>query len=168
MDRKIMTIVSIVFALVFVLMLAMLFNIVSSTGNEATDTFGSTRDSIVYNEVKQFDDTEVSGATVISTINNLTENKSGTKMRYLVVNNESSSTNKCIKVYGYIGSSPVTCDTVAKGKEEIKGNTPNSEYALYKVTDKTSGDFINSSSRYKSELVKSDNDVVLGIMFTRK
>jgi hypothetical protein len=153
MDRKITTVVGIVLALVFVGLLTVIFDMITSTGNSATDTFGSTKDAIVYNELKQFDGGVVSGTTVISTINNLRESKAGTRMSYVVKNGTTYT------AYGYGGIAASSSYTVS---------SPGTTYTQYKVTDVNSSGYISDSSKYSASIAKATNGTIVGIIFERK
>ena len=162
MNKKILTITSIVFALVFILLMAMLFNSITDTGNDAVDTFGSTKEAIMYNELKAFDNKEVSGSTVINTINSMRETKSGMQMRYAVCNSTTQNSSTYWAYYGYGGLSfTLTSPYITVG-------APTSTYKTYTVTDVTNTHYINEANKYTANLLKTSNGVVTGIKFIKK
>lgn len=162
MSKKILTIVSIVMALVFVLILAMMFDLISTEGNNSVNNFSETHNTIISNELKAYDNKIVTGAIVKNTIDTFKETNDGLPMRYAVCNSTTLTTSANWTFYGYGG---LAFSSSASGYVQV--NTPGTSYSTYssKNYGVTNTSFISDNSRYKASIIKTSNGVVTGIKF---
>lgn len=136
MGDKLVTIAKIMFALVFIIVLAEIFTQVITFGNRSNRQLQAIENNVIEAELAPYDDTIVSGDVVIATINKLQISRNGTKMEYTV-----DSVN-----YGYTSSSDyVTYDT---------------------SKDASDANFISPVANYHAELNRNANGVVIGVDFT--
>lgn len=174
MNKKILTIAEIIFALVFVILMAMIFRNVIGFGNDANSTISGMREAIADADIASYDDTIVSGDTVISTVNKLKETKNGLKLSYAVCVDDNTSSSSSWYTYGsgvlqFSGSSGtihnggnVTIDNIAAG-------TAFDSYKTYKLSLRPGEDgYISPVQEYKSQLAFNNNNVLIGIVFVKQ
>lgn len=155
MNQKLIAIVGIIFAVVFVAIMALMFFQVIDFGNETAMDLQAIEQSITDADLEPYNNTIVSGDTVISTINKMKELRDGSKLGYIVKSGATSDQ------YGYyslvVGNSENSDDYY-----EVTSASPNTSYK--DITNSSKGNFINK--RYKANIAINKNGVVLGIVFT--
>lgn len=161
MGKKIITIAEIAFAVVFIMIIAVLFRTVMGFGDNANNTLNNIQKSIEDAEMQSYDNSIVSGDNVVSTINKLMETKNNVRLSYLV-DGES---------YGYsVLASPGSGKVYDSAGSEISSVgtvTANSSYKKY-PTSLRPGDseFISPVAEYESQLAFNANGTLVGIIFT--
>lgn len=166
MNTKIITIAGIAFALVFVIIMALIFNNVLDFGNSANADITNIKESIASADLEQYNNKIVSGDTVASTINKMKETKDGLKMSYIVCKSPSESTSA--SNWMVFGQSAVMAGTSNPLKHADGTNDTNlsltsagDRYVTYVTSSKT----ISPVKEYKANILLSGNDVVVGIKF---
>ena len=84
MNKKMITIAEIMFAIMFIVLMATLFNTVTRFGNQANNMILNIQQSIEDSDLKAYDNAIISGDAVRSLINGMKETRNGTKMSYMV------------------------------------------------------------------------------------
>ena len=143
MNKKIITIAGIVFALIFVVLLAVMMGTITTKANSANSKLVDTLEMTDNTSLSIYDGKTVKGESVLSAIQNVKSLGGGMKLE-ITVDTKSGSAPVS---YGYVDGA----DTITE----------------YKVTDPNSADYINSTANFQSELTKNANDVVTGITFTQ-
>ena len=100
MDRKIVTIAEIGFALVFVMILSFIFYNIYGYSNDLNLDVETMQEVVNEADLAPYDNKTVSGDTVMSTINKMKEAKGGLSMSYGVCNG-STATASNWQFYGY-------------------------------------------------------------------
>ena len=166
MDKKIITIVEIVFAMVFVMIMALLFKTVTDNTNKQTKLMENLQESITNTELQSYDGTRVSGDTVRSVINKMESTENGIRMSYYVVQNGGSYK------YGYKHITDVGAGTGALydsngASINASFDATNYKYETYNLTTQpSSSEFISPVVTYESKIVFNVNGAIIGIMFT--
>lgn len=143
MNKKIITIAGIVFALIFVVLLAVMMGTITTKANSANSKLVDTLEMTDNTSLSIYDGKIVKGESVISAIQNVKSIGGGMKLQ---INVKTKGTDKT-ESYGYVGGS----ETITE----------------YKITNPEDPKYINSSANFQSELAKNSNDVVTGINFTQ-
>lgn len=142
MNKKIITIAGIVFALIFVVLLAVMMGTITTKANSANSKLVDTLEMTDNTSLSIYDGKVVKGESVISAIQNIKNIGGGMKLQITVKTKSGDS-----KDYGYVGN--------------------NDEITEYDITDPKNLNYINPSANFQSELSKGPNDVVTGIAFTQ-
>ncbi len=167
MNRKIVEIVGILMALVFVGVMGVIFTNVIDFGKKAEVNMESLTESVDQAELESYNGKIVSGESVISAINKLKETPNGIKMSYVV--STTGSTTSWVG-YGYQG---IKYDATAAGTSTYGykigiNTTAVTKYAEYNTSlEVTDSKFINPVVNYKSDIVFSKNGAILGIAFCK-
>jgi hypothetical protein len=143
MNNKIIAVVSMILALIFTSALILIYSNIDKFSRGAQNEVSTINSNAVYSEFEAYNDTTVSGDTVISTINKFRETRDGVKLSYLVIRDST---------IGKYGLSNI-----------IKGT--NSAKVLYKFNgDAISGYIVNDITKESSATyVLYDNDSSLEI-----
>lgn len=169
MNKKMITIAEVLFAIIFIVLMATIFNTVSRFGNQANNMILNIQQSIEDSDLKAYDNAIISGDAVRSLVNGMKETRNGTKMSYIV--DISGTKNE----YGY--KAVTTDSTVANAAydstaQEISGiyiKDSEASYASYDTsTEITAADFINPVDQYETKLIFNANGVAIGIQLTKK
>lgn len=157
MDRKIVEIALIVFALMFVVLLSIAFGHVVGFGNKANNQIYGIERAIVEADLEQYDNKVISGDAVISTVNKMKELKDGTKMSYAIKADGTwiAYGHSAIAAVGSIDS----IDDSMVGSAEV-------EYTKYEAQVGENG-FVSPVDSYKSKVVANTNGVIIGIAFEK-
>lgn len=161
------TIAEIVFALVFIILMATIFSTVTNFGDSANTALEGIRESIDRAELQAYNNATVSGDTVIATINKLRETKNGLKVSYYVAE-LTNVTDECIFGYGAVTSDNNSNELVNSDNKSTGyySSTAKSTYKSYNTILKPGEDgFINPVSEYKSILLFNSNGVFIGMAF---
>lgn len=181
MDKKIITIAEVGFALIFIILMASIVGNVIGFGNASNDKLEHIRETVNNAELESYNGSIVSGDTVISTINKMTESDTGVKMSYAVCYNQSNpsltdtGTESHWNFYG--------CKKIefSSGAQELvdsnnNSNNPNienlksgdgGEYTKYKIATKPGETgYISPVQEFTSTLAFNSNGVLIGIVFT--
>lgn len=166
MNKKILEIAGISFALVFIILMAFIFGNVVDFGNKANSNITDLKEAVIAADIEQYNDSVVSGDTVISTINKLKETKNGIKMSYAVCDGSEGSSSAW-KYYGY---KVLKYDSSVGTSGGYIGTTAASDsYTSYKTSLKPGNTgYISPVQEYKSQIVLNENGVLVGIKFIRK
>lgn len=143
MNKKIITIAGIVFALIFVVLLAVMMGTITTKTNSANSKLVDTLEMTDNTSLSIYDGTTVKGESVLNAIKNVKSLGGGMKLEIIV---DTKSGSKPVS-YGYVGGA----NTITE----------------YKVTNPNSADYINSTANFKAKLDTNSNDVVTGISFTQ-
>lgn len=143
MNKKIITIAEIVFALVFVVLLAVFMATINSKGNQANNQFVDTLDSTGGTSITKYETMDsVKGTVVTNAVQNYTTLSSDAKLTVGVATKQGD-----VKLYGY----------------DSKGET----HAMYNEVS-TSDNYINPKADFTVKVVRNDNDVIVGLAFAQK
>lgn len=145
MGSRIQKIATVMFALAFVAILAIMNSSILSLGSNSNKKLNSTLSTTDNYELSSFDETTVTGDTVISAIGNCKTLSSSTKLKITVYTNANSSGEE----YGYT-------------------DEDDDDFTEYSITDPRDDDFINPSAEFEASLVTNDNDIVTEIEFEQK
>lgn len=149
MSKKIITIAEIVFALIFVVILALFMSTITNKGNSANTKLVDTLEMTDNTSLNSYDGSEMKGEAVINAIKNVKSIGGDLKLKVVVKTKMNTSGAE----YGFTATSatePVAYDGTAASK------------------DSGHNDYINPSALFSSELVKNSNNVVTGITFTQQ
>jgi hypothetical protein len=179
MNAKIMTIASVVFALVFVILMAIVFRQVATYTKASASDINDLNIADAEAELVTYNNTIVSGDTVMSTINKLKELKSGVKMSYLVYTNSSTAkmmdppsydfylgviTASYWQTYGYAALRNGNAVGGAVDTSTLRISYRQTAGTKYKKYEE--GTFVISPvEEYYSYIIRSDNETPLGILF---
>lgn len=141
MNKKIITIAEIVFALIFVVLLALFMSTVSSKGNSANTQLINTLEQTSNTGTASYDGREMKGEAVKNAIENVKTIGGDTKLEIVV----HTIDNTAGTAYGYVG-----------------GGTTLKKYTVRSASD---ADYINPTADFQSTLIKNDNDIVIAIHF---
>lgn len=166
MNKKIIEIAGMSFALVFIVLMALIFGNVIDFGNRANDSIMDLKQAVVDADIEQYNGSIVSGDTVISTINKLKETKNGIKMSYAVCSGSESSSS----AWSYYGFKVLKYDSSVGSSGGYIGTTAASDsYTSYKTSLKPGNSgYISPVQEYTSKVVVNDNGVLVGIKFIKK
>ena len=149
MNKKIITIAGIVFALIFVVILAVMMGTITNKANNANTKLVDTLEMTDNTSLDTYaDGSIVKGESVISCIKNVKSVGGNLKLSIKVNTLANGSVEDKKKTYGYVDSS----------------NTIKS----YNVTDSTDVNYINPSASFRVEQQTNDNDVITGLTFTQQ
>lgn len=146
MGKKIITIASIVFALIFVVLLAVMMGTITNKGNSANTKLVDTLEMTDSTSLDTYaDGSIIKGEAVISAIKNVKTIGGNLKLQIIVKTASNISGAK----YGYVGS----------GATSI---TP------YNITDSTDSDYINPNASFEVTQNVNANDIITGLTFTQQ
>lgn len=161
MNKKIITIAEIVFALIFVVLLAVFMATINSKGNSANNQLVNTLESTGTTSLQNYDGKDVKGSTVVTALDNYKSIGEELKLTMVV----STKADKDGDGGSITGS--VKDGTSGTHSGYLYGyNTDGSERAAYSASADDDA-YINLSANFHCELVKNDNDVVIGIHFVQ-
>ena len=147
MNKKIITIAEIVFALVFVVMLAIFMATINSKGNDANTNLVNTLESTTGTSISNYENLDkVKGTVVENAVKNYTTISSTSKITIAVQTRAMAKTGSeyLYALYGYDGV----------------GNT----HPAYNAKS-TYDWYINPTADFLVEVIKNNNDVAVGIAF---
>lgn len=155
MNKKIITIAGIVFALIFVVLLAVMMGTITTKANSANSKLVDTLEMTDNTSLSIYDGTTVKGESVTNAIKNVKQIGSGMKLEIKV------TTGKGVTdYYGYTNNAKD--ENLSEDEEKIDFNiTPRTSTP----SETTSDYYINPSANFKATLDTNDNDVVKGIKF---
>ena len=165
MNKKIITIAEIVFALIFVVLLAVFMATINSKGNAANTQLVNTLDSTGTTSTQNYNGTDVKGSTVTTALDNFKSIGGDNKITMIVqtsMGNTSSDPDKPHwgKLSGTIGN-----NTNANVYGYMYGyNEDGVELPKYMASAEDAW-YINPSGNFHCELIYNANDVVVGIYF---
>ena len=178
MNKKVIIIATLVFALIFIVLLAILMGTITSKTNEANTKLVDTLDMTEGLELSNYDGATLKGNAVITAINN-GKSLGGKNKLWMYV-----ETSKGDKVYGY-GTADSSgggnkfqgmredFDTSTQSKihngQIMSDSTPSiysaSNYLTYSAPESIDDNYISESAEFRSYLVRNGNDVVIGMHF---
>lgn len=162
MEHKIITIAAIVFALVFVLILAVMMGTITNKANTANTQLSDTLNMTGGTGLERYDNTEVNGQTVIDACKNASAIGGNTKL-IIAVQTTASGSSYAIYGYGQSGGSSIG-DAGDKGSISA---TPDTKWHSYDASTAAENDVINSNAQFSSKLIVNTNGVTTGILFTQ-
>lgn len=165
MNKKIITIAEIVFALIFVVLLAVFMATINSKGNAANTQLVNTLDSTGTTSTQSYNGTTVKGSTVTTALDNFKSIGGDNKITMVVTtkmgsSSETDDTHKWDTVSGTIAGSDSSASGYVYGYDDGTG----SELPKYTASADDPW-YINPSANFDCELIYNDNDVVIGIWF---
>lgn len=143
MGQKIITIAAIVFALVFVLILAVMMGTITNKANTANTQLADTLNMTANTGVDQYNNVVLKGESVISAIKNVKTIGGDLKLKVTV----KTGMNTSGQSYGYLDDG---------------------SFAEYKPLPSSDNNYISPSSEFQSEVVNNANDIATEIVFTQK
>lgn len=174
LGKKMIVIAEITFALLFIILLSLLFGKVYNFGSNANDKIEAMRAQAAETEVVPYNGTVVSGDSVISAINKLKETDTGLKMSYAVCQETSTASQSNWYYYGaecieWSGSDPEQ-DLVNSAGDKIDnlklGSGTASGYSEYNIALRPSDEgFISPVAEYNADLAFNVNGVLVGVVF---
>ena len=196
MDKKVLLIAVIVFALIFVVLMAVLMGTVTNKTNAANTKLVDTLDMTEGMELSNYDGATMKGNAVINAINNGKSLGGKTKLWiYVITKGNGDAKNTHGEIYGYADTASGTgtgsfgamyyskntskannggwvADAKAAVKDTSKSTMadtilPSANYRTYSAPLSTEANFINESAEFSSYLVRNVNDVVVGIYFVQ-
>ena len=173
MDRKIVTIAEIGFALVFVMILSFIFYNIYGYSNDLNLDVETMQEVVNEADLAPYDNKTVSGDAVMSTINKMKEAKGGLSMSYGVCNG-STATASNWQFYGYgalkYASGEGNPAYYADGDEadNVYVTSPSSSYTTHDTSllPNETG-YISPVDTYTSQLVFNQNGVLVGMVFIK-
>lgn len=168
MNNKVIVIAELMFALVFIVVMAHIVSTVVDFGKNANNTLVAMEQAAEEADLSAYDNATISGDIVIATINKMKETNNGIKLSYLV------KIGSSYKKYGYcaINSSSGSNSLYKKGETSpisgISVTTRQSSYTYYSIHTPGADGFISPVEEYTSEILYNGNFAVIGILFTRK
>jgi len=145
MGGRIQTIAKVIFALAFVAILALMNSGILNLGSNSNKKLNNTLSMTDSYELSTFENTVVTGDSVISAIRNCKNLSSSTKLKVTVKTNS----NTTGAAYGYTSTSSDTFND-------------------YTETDPRDNDFINPTAEFDATLDTNSNDIVTEIVFDQK
>lgn len=164
LDKKILAIAGIVFALVFVILMSLIFMNVINFGEVANNSIERITQVTEEANLEQYNETVVSGDTIIATINKVKETRNGIKMSYAVCNGAPNSASSWTK-YGYCKLEYSASEGAEKKYTTI--GTGVTEYKTYDLTltSSDSNKYISPVQEYTSHIITSTNGMIVGVVF---
>lgn len=160
MNKKIITIAEIVFALIFVVLLAVFMATINSKGNSANNQLVNTLESTGTTSLQNYDGKDVKGSTVVTALDNY--KSIGEELKLTMVVSTAADEDG-------VGKSVTGADGAHAGylygydnDEDTRGK----ELPAYSASA-DQNKYINQSANFHCELIKNDNDVVIGIHFVQ-
>lgn len=184
MNNKVLTIALLVFALIFVVLLAVLMGTITSKTNAANTKLVDTLDMTEGMELSNYDGASIKGNSVINVINNGKSLGGKNKLWVYVETNRNvgkkASDIESYKVYGYgdvTGSGDTfkelseNSDFLEDGNSAVNDLTSDanciiktsSTYKPYSAPNSTASHYISESAEFRTSLVRNYNDVVVGV-----
>ena len=175
LNKKLITIAEIIFALVFIVMLAVLFTSVMNFSKDTNTKIEGLQKQIADAELESYNGGKndnnkmvVSGATVQSTINKLKTTNNGLKLSYIV----KIGTSYTQYGHSYISSGSGSGNSaLINGLGEsvgVKLGTYNDTYKTYGNLKPGATGFISPVKEFKSQLLFNKNGVLVGIYFEQQ
>lgn len=151
MNKKIITIAEIVFALIFVVLLAVFMATINSKGNSANNQLVDVLESTDSSNVKSYPNGgTVKGSTVEMALDQINSLAGDINKFYIVV---------------------VTNQNVASGNEDYDDKEQPYVYAkgeTYNITNSKDPNYINSKADFKCAHVTNENGIIVGLTFTQQ
>ena len=169
MNKKIITIAEIVFALIFVVLLAVFMATINSKGNAANTQLVNTLDGTGTTSTQSYNGTDVKGSTVTTALDNFKSIGGDNKITMVVTTKMGSEdheddTHIWDEVSGTIAGSED--ESSAEGYVYGYDNGTGSELPKYTASAEDPW-YINPSANFHCELIYNANDVVIGIWFNQ-
>lgn len=166
MNKKIITIAEIVFALVFVVLLAVFMATINSKGNQANSQLVDTLNSNSMTSISSYiqmesTGTPVKGTVVINACNNYSMIGQDNKLQIKVITGKKNPQTE--KNYGFATKGPIDKDLSGSNKEVDLGD----EIGGYTEPNSNAKHYINPSGNFNIKMEQNDNDVYTGITFTQ-
>lgn len=168
MGEKIGTIAKIVFAIIFIALLATIMGVIMRSGNNAVPKMSDTLALTDSLDLNTYDGTNIVGESVRTAIQNGKAIGGSAKLAFVVKTLEDSDGTS----YGYGTKSGENGNVTGKAKSgstEISVNWQSStKYTAKLESDPSSSTYINPNAYFNSTLLYNDNDVVVGILFEQQ
>ena len=167
MNKKIITIAEIVFALIFVVLLAVFMATINSKGNAANTQLVNTLDSTGTTSTQSYNGTDVKGSTVTTALDNFKSIGGDNKVTMVVATAMGNDLdNDDAPVW-----TSVTGTIAGKDNQTAKGyifgyDGDGKELPKYMASAEDAW-YINPSANFHCELIYNANDVVIGIWFVQ-
>lgn len=169
MNQKIITIAGILFAVIFIVALALVFKNVMGFTDTANKQLTHIQELVESADLSAYDRKVVSGDSVVSAINKLRETSNGTKMSYVVIEN---NTPTCYGIHKFDNAQPIKSDgSVASDGDTVAyylaGEVADSDFDSYKSYNKRADEegFISPVKEYNSYIMITSNGVAVGVVF---
>lgn len=177
MNNKVLTIALLVFALIFVVLLAILMGTITSKTNAANTKLVDTLDMTEGMELSNYESATMKGNAVINAINN-GKSLGGKNKIFVYVDTKGTGTTPHGEVYGYAVEGSGTGGESFGNMSYNDGSDPDTDftksiktstnYRTYSAPVSTDQAYINESAEFDSHLVRNVNDVTVGIYFVQK
>lgn len=151
MNKKIITIAEVVFALIFVILLALFMSTIITKGNSTNTQLIDTLETTGGTSLNSYDHATMKGEAVISAIRNVKSIGDGTlrlELDVYTIKSMSNTGTNAVKgqAYGYI----------------LNKST---DLVVFKAKDPTDKFYINPAADFHSVLCYNNNNVCIGIIF---
>ena len=167
MNKKIITIAEIVFALIFVVLLAVFMATINSKGNAANTQLVNTLDGTGTTSTQSYNGTDVKGSTVTTALDNFKSIGGDNKITMVVTTKMGSSSEKDdTHIWGDVHGTIAGSDSTVSGYVYGYDNDTGSELPKYAASAEDAW-YINPSANFHCELIYNANDVVIGIWFNQ-
>ena len=165
MNQKIIDIAKIVFALIFVVLLAVMMGTISSKGNSANTKLVDTLEMSDGLDMETYNGVDMKGSTVANALRNGQSLGGGAKLFFYVETGEGNTS-----IYGYgsdSGSDALSGLTYVDGDEAFSETVyPSNTFTSYSASN-NDADYINTTAEFHSRLIQNANGVIVGIEFTQ-
>lgn len=170
MNQKVITIALIVFALIFIVLLAVMMGTVTEKTNTANaqlvDTLAMTEGTDLNSLASS-----VRGNMVVSTIKNGKSESGSDKLVYIVTTGNSSSNVTKFYGYGESGSGVSVFDKEGNAysySTAVSSLSTSTAYTMYGVTDSSMPDYINESTSFDTHVLYTKNGVPIGVHYVQE
>lgn len=160
MNKKIITIAGIVFALIFVVLLAIMMGTITNKTNSANTKLVDTLEMSDGMDLANYENTMIKGSSVENAIKNGKSLGGNLKLFFYVETGEGSE-----EVYGYgtKSGSAMSGLKMSDGSSFNKSVARSNVYKSYGQNDSTKKDYINESAEFNSYTIKNENNVTVGL-----
>ena len=167
MNQKIIDIAKIVFALIFVVLLAVMMGTISSKGNAANTQLVDTLEMSGGLSLDSYNNTYIKGGAVENALKNGKSVGGETKLFYIVI----TGADEDGTIYGYGASSGDTKFSNMTYADDGKSVTttvyPSKTFNSY-TANSGADTYINNTSEFHARLIENKNGVTVGIEFTQQ
>ena len=154
MNQKIITIAEIVFALIFVVLLAVFMATINSKGNSANNQLVDVLESTDSSNVKSYPNGgTVKGSTVEMALDQISSLAGDINTFYIGVGTNENGLDE--------GDLTFEKNKTDKDSIYVKGET-------YNITNSKDPNYINSKADFKCEHVTNENGIITGLVFTQQ
>ena len=173
MGAKVITIVGLVFAIVFVVLMAVSMGVITDKGNSANSQLVDTINITSGVDLGTMNESEVTGNIVVNTLKNAQSDSGNGKLVYIVTTTAGGNSGTT-KYYGYGKQGSDIKFLLSDGKTEytgdgtgVTGYNSTTDATLYSSTsaNKFDSNYINESASFWCNVLYSRNGLPVGVHF---